>query len=235
MTECGDNAPPSRVPDAVRHAVTLRRAKEATPIAVAQAPPPAHREEALRCVWGTTIVEGLAWARILAACSPELCFASSPCPLMKEGAGKTGCRLGPTVHCAKVALRKAAQRHTGEAKQPAFPAQRFYGLCRALPGERCTIAPVASWMADARTRSGRHITTRLDAQTPGVRTTRFCRTLSAPVVCATPSLTVARPAKPFAPVWPSVRRCPARVRDDRDTPLFLGPGYGDTYAVSEFR
>ncbi|WP_210190359.1 hypothetical protein, partial [Bradyrhizobium canariense] len=42
------------------------------------------------------------------------------------------------------------------------------------------------------------------------------------VVCATPSLTVARPAKPFAPVWPSVRPCPARVRDDRDTPLFLG-------------
>jgi transposase-like protein len=45
-----------------------------------------------------------------------------------------------------------------------------------------------------------HITTRLDAQTPGVRTTRFCRTLSASVVCATPSLTVSRPAKPFAPM-----------------------------------
>ena len=33
----------------------------------------------------------------------------------------------------------------------------------------------------------------------------------------------------------SVHRRPARVRDDRDTPLFLGPGCGDTYAVSEFR
>ena len=32
-----------------------------------------------------------------------------------------------------------------------------------------------------------------------------------------------------------VHRHPARVRDDRDTPLFLGPGCGDTYAVSEFR
>ncbi|MGY4333967.1 hypothetical protein ACVWWG_008384 [Bradyrhizobium sp. LB7.2] len=32
-----------------------------------------------------------------------------------------------------------------------------------------------------------------------------------------------------------VHRRPARVRDDRDTPLFLGPGCGDTYAVSEFR
>ena len=33
----------------------------------------------------------------------------------------------------------------------------------------------------------------------------------------------------------SVHRRPARVRDDRDTPLFLGPECGDTYAVSEFR
>jgi hypothetical protein len=201
MTECGDNAPPSRVPDAVRHAVTLRRAKEATPIAVAQAPPPAHREEALRCVWGTTIVEGLAWARILAACSPELCFASSPCPLMKEGAGKTGCRLAPTVHCAKVALRKAAQRHTGEAKQPAFPAQRFYGLCRALPGERCTIAPVASQMRGP----GRAATSPQDLTHRPRASGRhgFAVRESAPVVCATPSLTVARPAKPFAPVCPA--------------------------------
>jgi hypothetical protein len=55
-------------------------------------------------------------------------------------------------------------------------------------------------MTDARARSGRHITTRLDAQTPGVRTTRFCRTPITPVVRATPSLTVARPAKAFAPM-----------------------------------
>ena len=51
--------------------------------------------------------------------SPELC--SSPHPLMKEGAGKTGCRLAPTVHCAKVALQEAAQRHTGEAKTSGLP------------------------------------------------------------------------------------------------------------------
>ena len=45
-----------------------------------------------------------------------------------------------------------------------------------------------------------HITARLDAQTPGVRTTRFYRTLTAPVVCATHPLTVARPAMLFAPM-----------------------------------
>ncbi|GGI33547.1 hypothetical protein GCM10010987_74930 [Bradyrhizobium guangdongense] len=71
-----------------------------------------------------------------------------------EGAGKAGCRLAPAVHCAKVALQEAAQRHTGEAKHPAFPAQWVDGLCRALPGERCTIAPVAMRMADGRARLG---------------------------------------------------------------------------------
>ncbi|MET4444771.1 hypothetical protein ABIB75_003048 [Bradyrhizobium sp. GM2.2] len=161
-------------------------------------------------------------------------FASMPYPQMKEGAGRPGAGWHPrsTVRDCRTKLHSSIQV---KPKHPAFPAQWFYGLCRALPGERCTIAPVALRMTDARTRSGRHITTRLDAQTPGVRTTRFCRTPITPVVCATPSLTVARPAKPFAPVWPSVRRRPARVRDDRDTPLFLGPGCRDTYAISEFR
>jgi hypothetical protein len=71
-----------------------------------------------------------------------------------EGAGKAGCRLAPAVHCAMIALREAAQRHTGEAKHPAFPAQWVDGLCRALPGERCTIAPVALRMADVSARLG---------------------------------------------------------------------------------
>jgi hypothetical protein len=68
-----------------------------------------------------------------------------------------------------------------------------------------------------------HITTRLGAQTPGARTTRFCRTPITPVVRATPSLTVARPAKALRADVTGVHRRPARVRDDRDTPLFLGP------------
>jgi hypothetical protein len=117
--------------------------------------------------------------------------------------GRPGAGRAPTVHCAKVALQEAAQRHTGEAKQPAFPAQWFDGLCRALPGERCTIAPVALQMADARARSGRRITARLGAQTPGARTTRFCRTRTALVVRARRSLTVARPAMLFAPMLPA--------------------------------
>jgi len=69
---------------------------------------------------------------------------------MKEGAGKTGCRPGTHGPLCERWQQESAQRHTGGAKHPAFPAQWLYGLCRALPGERCTIAPVVprdSWCA----------------------------------------------------------------------------------------
>jgi len=42
----------------------------------------------------------------------------------------------------------------GSLDIPAFPAQWFDGLWRALPGERCTIAPVVLRMTDAPARSG---------------------------------------------------------------------------------
>src|SRR4051794_11447188 len=123
---------------------------------------------------------------------------------MSEGAGKTGCRPGTRGPLCEIALRRSAQRHTGEAQQPAFPAQWFYGLCRALPGERCTIAPVALRMANAkgpvgpshyrktwRTGSGRQDDTVLPYADHTGR------------VRAVFSLTVARPATTFAPVWPA--------------------------------
>jgi hypothetical protein len=70
----------------------------------------------------------------------------SPPPCSQEGAGKAGRRLAPAVCCAKGRKneRTAAYRWAGH---PAFPARWLYGLCRALLGERCTIAPVASRMA----------------------------------------------------------------------------------------
>jgi hypothetical protein len=131
---------------------------------------------------------------------PELCGIH--CPRKRRGRREGRVPAGTRGPLCEDALRRAAQRHTGEAKHPAFPAQWFYDLCRALPGERCTIAPVALRMADARARSGRHITARLGAQTPGARTTRFRRTPITPVVRAMPSLTALRPAKPIAPMWP---------------------------------
>jgi len=48
-------------------------------------------------------------------------FAHHLTPQLKEGAGKTGCWLAPAVHCAKVALQEAAQRHTGEAETSGLP------------------------------------------------------------------------------------------------------------------
>ena len=46
---------------------------------------------------------------------------------------------------------------------------------------------------------------------------------------------VTRPANRLRADVTRVHRRPARVRDDRDTPLFLGPGCRDGYAISEFR
>ena len=84
---------------------------------------------------------------------PELCIRCRPqrCRGRREDRVPAGTR-GPL--CESVCFKKAAQRHTGLPQHPAFPAQWFYGLCRALPGERCTIAPVALRMIDARARLG---------------------------------------------------------------------------------
>ena len=92
------------------------------------------------------------------------------------------------------------------------------------PGERCTIAPVALRMADARARLGNthhHKTWRTD---PGRQDDTIWPYVDhTGRACDVSSLTAARPAITFAPVWPTSTSRPARVRDDRDTPLFLGP------------
>ncbi|MBB2733315.1 hypothetical protein ABIF44_000878 [Bradyrhizobium japonicum] len=164
--------------------------------------------------------------------SPELCIVP---PSLSEGAGKTGCRPGTHGPLCERWQQESAQRHTGEAKHPAFPAQWFYDLCRVLPGERCTIAPVALRMADARTRSGRHITARLDAQIPGARTTRFCRTRTASVVCALAVAHGCPPRDALRADAACVHRSSPRVsRRSRYAPL-TGMRCGHEYAKAEFR
>ena len=83
---------------------------------------------------------------VLAAHRARALRSSSPpkCRGRREGRAPAGTRGPLCANCAG----SDAQRHTGEAKHPAFPAQWVYGLCRALLGERCTIAPVASRMND---------------------------------------------------------------------------------------
>jgi hypothetical protein len=70
----------------------------------------------------------------------------------------------------------------------------------------------------------RRITAGLGAQTPGARTTRFGRTPITPVVRARCFAHGCPPCKTLCADVTDVHRHPARVRDDRDAPLFLGPG-----------
>ena len=128
--------------------------------------------------------------------------------------------------------------HSGiqvKPKHPAFPAQWFDGLCRALPGERCTIAPVALRMTDAPARSGRthhHKTWRTD---PGRQDHTILPYADHTGRVRDDFAHGCPPCKTLRADVARVHRRPARVRDDRDTPLFLGPGCGDTCAISEFR
>src|SRR6266478_8003961 len=69
---------------------------------------------------------------------PELCMNLSP--LKSEGAGNAGRTMHPKP---RVQMKKAHEHshhgHTGN--HPAFPAQWFYGLLRALPGDQACLTP----------------------------------------------------------------------------------------------
>jgi hypothetical protein len=56
-------------------------------------------------------------------------------PSKEEGAGKTGCTLHPRSR-AQRHTRKRARAYRFSGGNPAFPAQWFYDLFRALPGDR---------------------------------------------------------------------------------------------------
>ncbi|GMO94000.1 hypothetical protein TM239_04350 [Bradyrhizobium sp. TM239] len=131
-------------------------------------------------------------------------FAWLRAPIGREGAGKAGSRLAPVAACAKGSLRVQAQAEDHRATGTSRPSLRdgWNGLCRALPGERCTIAPVTSRITDTPARLGRSCHRKTWRQNPGrqdhtilpyTRLTRRKRAVS---------LTVARPAKPLAPMGP---------------------------------
>ncbi len=72
---------------------------------------------------------------------PELCWFLHT-PFQRKGAGKTGRRLAPIKTRAETFCARNARGHTGEAgNNPAFPAQWFDGLRRALPGDEFVLAP----------------------------------------------------------------------------------------------
>src|ERR1700720_1040669 len=61
-------------------------------------------------------------------------------PPSREAGGRRECRVrsAPAAACAKKAHALAT---TGTPHQPAFPARWFYGLYRALPGDRALLPP----------------------------------------------------------------------------------------------
>src|SRR5258708_18596951 len=61
-------------------------------------------------------------------------------PSKTEGAGKAGCALHPRSR-VQFAQRKRTRAYRFSGEHPAFPAQWFYGLLRALPGERAFLPP----------------------------------------------------------------------------------------------
>src|SRR5450432_515704 len=68
--------------------------------------------------------------------APEACIYFPP----KEGVGNAGCPLHPRprVHLV-VVERTRVYEYTGIARHPRT--QWFYGLCRALPGDRAFLPP----------------------------------------------------------------------------------------------
>src|SRR6266404_6335824 len=65
--------------------------------------------------------------------APELCM--NLVPLSTEGAGKAGCPMHPQPR-VRNKTKHTSVVTTGLPGHPAFPAQWFYGLLRALPGVR---------------------------------------------------------------------------------------------------
>src|SRR5258705_13782561 len=129
--------------------------------------------------------------------APELCKKISA--LRNQRAqGMPGAQCARSLVCKKTNTRVSHHGHTGN--HPAFPAQWFYGLFRALPGDQACLTPSpALLLADLTPASGRQNHT------------------------TSPSA-----AAPFVKCAARVHRIPPRVRDDRETPLW-GTGRGGIY------
>jgi hypothetical protein len=72
-----------------------------------------------------------------------------------------GARCARSRACSVVNTRVSHHGHTG--KRPAFPAQWFYGLLRALPGDRLVVTVACGLKDLSKSRSGRLRLRKLDA------------------------------------------------------------------------
>jgi len=134
---------------------------------------------------------------------------------------------------------------TGVAGRPAFPARMVLTASFVLSSGSVALLPPSPCGGLMRARSGRCITARLGARTPGVGTTRLLRprtsslgirgvacarprshakTLSAPCRCAKAIAHGCPPCKVHRARRRRVHRTQPAVRDDRDPPLVTGQG-----------
>jgi hypothetical protein len=60
-----------------------------------------------------------------------------------RGRRESRVRAAPAVSRAKCTQQKRTRAYRFSGEHPAFPAQWFYGLLRALPGEACSFATIA--------------------------------------------------------------------------------------------
>src|ERR1041384_7620493 len=113
--------------------------------------------------------------------APELYLVA--CPLGDERAqGRPGARCTRGLVCnVQKEVRTRAYRSSGE--HPAFPAQWFDGLWRALPGDEFLLPPS---LPDGRPVEPGWTRSASASLTPatGARTTRFCRTQQRRSSCA---------------------------------------------------
>jgi hypothetical protein len=198
-------------------------------------------------VWGTGVIHSTVVSNrrhtiaISRPVPPEFCFLASPS--LKQGRREGRAPAGTRDPCAGKNAHGLDHR---SANRPAFPARWFTAYFALSPGSDALLPPSpCGWLMRASGRAS-HITTRLDAQTPGVRTTRLRRprtsslgrrelararsrhhakTLSAPCRHAKAiAHGQSRPATLIAPdAVASIAPQPA-VRDDRDPPLVSGQG-----------
>ena len=95
-------------------------------------------------------------------------FANSFAP-KRRGRREDRVRAAPAVSCANIHKQKRTRAYRFSGSSPAFPAQWFYSLYRALHGE--------TWLVcHRRPRDTKHHR-ELDTCHWGVRTTRLCRPL----------------------------------------------------------
>jgi hypothetical protein len=158
--------------------------------------------------------------------APEVCV--NLVPPKSEGAGNAGRRLAPAVSCAGCSeMRTRAYRYSQSS--PAFPAQWFDGLYRALPGDELPFASIAAGLTAGRTRLDSNSLRQLDTS-HGCQNHTALPYASAPVVCTLCSLTDESPPceHHHAPDAAASTATRPNVRDDGQRPSG-GTGWQDLY------